>query len=141
MKILTKKLTPLNDSLPSPERIDEAEGIETPTRADLRELPLDTIIQFYGIHPDSVYICQLTGTDTERKIKIWFKGRANCAIGSIDTMIAMKGAAGFDGAERGIMEVGKNYVLPHFYYDEHRHLTLNYQVRTEVYTKIFMKKP
>ena len=122
----------------APDRIDQ-ESVEKPYRINLRELPFGTIIEFFGVHLDSKYICLLAGTESDRQIKIWLKGRGNGAIGSIDNLASID--FGLRTSREGVLEVGKNYGLPEFYYDRDDNITISECVRTESYTAIFVKKP
>ena len=132
---------PLQEFEKSPERIDELEGVETPNRVDLKELPLGSVIQFYGVHHDSKYITLLCGPESDRQIKIWLKGRGNGAIGSIDCLFSQDFLVRPRISQLGILEVGKNYCLPHFYFDKEDNVSVAQQFRTEPYTKIFLKRP
>jgi len=128
----------------SPGRIDENVGIRgalKPKRIDLRETQIGSVIQFYGIHPDSKYNCLLSGTEDERKIKIWLKGRGNGAIGSIDLMISQSFRE--STLEKGVLELGKNYLLPTFWYDSKNNLALSdfMNYRTEPYRELFVLTP
>ena len=128
----------------SPERIDLLEeGVETPQRLDLRTVPLDTVVIFYGLHPDSKYVAKVIGPESERRIKIWFKGNVPAAIGSIEDIFSWESKLEFKTRAIGVMEVGKNYYLPHFYYrlGKPNQLIIDPLPRTEPYTKIFVKKP
>lgn len=131
--------TPIPEFERSPKRIDGVEGVETPKRVDLKELPLGTIVQFYGVHPDSKYITLLTGPETDRQVKIWLKGRGNGVVVSIDLIVSEHLPTGVK--ETGIMEVGKTYFLPEFYYDDRDNVTIGGMARFESYTKIFVKRP
>ena len=104
----------IGDDEKSPERIDSLPDTETPTRVELSELPVETIVQFYGLHPDSKYICKIVGSETEKKIKIWFKGNNPCAIAPLERMVSIDNKNG--ETEYGVIEVDKGYILPHFYY-------------------------
>jgi len=121
----------------------DREKAETPHRVDLRGLPLDTIVEFHGKHPVSRYIAKLTEDESGRKIKIWLNREANCAIGPIDSVVSLE-IPSF-AVQKGVMEIGKNYVMPNFNYrreGEHLVLTLNfYNARTESYTKLFVQRP
>ncbi|MBI4143440.1 hypothetical protein HY487_00995 [Candidatus Woesearchaeota archaeon] len=118
----------------------DTEKAEMLARVDLRELPLETVIEFHGRHPVSIYTAKLT-TDEEgrRLIKIWLNRRASCAIGPIDSVISCE-APGI-GVERGVMQVGQLYLMPTFRYLE-RELRLDFgDTRVEPYTKIYVQRP
>ena len=126
----------------------KARGVQ---RVNLREVPLESVIEFYGVHPASRYRCRIIGAGGEREIKIWFSHLANCAIGSIDSIISMDlkkfqpGAEEATFMERAVMEIGKLYMMPHF---EHRQqdgrhsIALNYSTRRgEGYSRILLQVP
>ncbi|MBW2990195.1 hypothetical protein KY348_00650 [Candidatus Woesearchaeota archaeon] len=134
----------------SPDRIDapygiEVKGVETPDRVELKELPLGTVVQFYGLHPDSKYICLIAGTEEHKQIKVWLKGRGNGAVGDLEAITSVDYRAPREKAvEEGVMEIRKNYFMPTFEYDENDNLTLRgggANSRFEPYTKIFVLKP
>ena len=112
-------------------------GVKEVQRIDLRELPLDTVLQFHGIHSDATYICKVVGPESSRQIKIWYKGRDGCAVTSIDTI----GSWDDDWKKQeGIMKVYAQYMIPYFEYDRDRNLRLNFgEGRIESYTQILVK--
>ncbi|MBI2542014.1 hypothetical protein HYV80_04860 [Candidatus Woesearchaeota archaeon] len=121
----------------------DLETAETPDRADLKELPLETVIQFYGYHPASRYTAKLTQDEAGRRvIKIWFAHNLPCAIGPIENIRSSEGLTG-EGLERGVMQIGKNYDLPTFAYHgkEFKELGLSLDWRCEPYTKIYVQRP
>ena len=127
----------------SPERLtydgsgDLKPGVKEVQRIDLRELPLDAVLQFRGIHPDAAYICKVVGPESSRQIKIWYKGRGGCAVTSIDTIGSWDDYWKKHG---GIMEVDAQYMIPYFEYDRDRNLRLNFgEGRIESYTQILVK--
>ncbi len=144
------KFVPILPYERSPEPVHMVEGIERPKRVDLRELLLGTVIQFYGLHADSKYICLLGGTEDNRQIKIWLKGRGNGAIGTIDELVSWDCKDMPDiKPEKGILELGKYYDMPTFTYYDDKDVTdqiavqnLSWStIRQEPYTEIFVKKP
>jgi hypothetical protein len=115
------------------------ETAEIPDRIDLKELSLETIIRFYGLHPASRYTAKLTQDEAGRRvIKIWFAHNSPCAIGPIESVRSEKP---FDwNIERGVMEIGSNYVLPTFVYHG-KELKCSGDPRWEPYTKIYVQRP
>ena len=121
-------------------------------RVDLREIPLESVIEFWGVHTISIYLCKVTEAAPEdRKIKIWFNRLANCAVGSIDSILSIdlkKNQPGADEAtfvERAVMEVGKLYMMPTFdhpWHDGRYSTVLNHSAsRGEGYTRILLQMP
>lgn len=122
-------------------QIDESKATLV-DRVNLYEVPLKTLIHFRGVHPDSLYYCKIAEHDGEKAIKIWFKQRANCAIGSLKHI----GSLNPDWSmEHGVMTIGRGYVLPQFDYENKEgkiHTILNYnQIRTEPYRQIVVQMP
>ena len=70
-------LVPIPAFEKAPPRIDQEEGVEKPERVDLREIPIGTVIEFFGEHQDSKYLMVLVQNESERQVKIWLKGRGN----------------------------------------------------------------
>lgn len=120
--------------------VSKAEEVE---RVDLREVPLETLLRFHGNHTDSWYIVQVTGSEQDRKAKIWHKARANAAIAPIDSILTYADISELTAGhvERGIMEVGKNYILPNFGYDSEGVTLKTDRPRSEGYTKILVQEP
>ena len=141
MTTLEPQFAPLQEFEESPGRIDGVEGVETPSRVDLRELPLGTIIEFFGSHPDSKYITLLCGSESHRQIKIWQKGKGNGAIASIDCLFSRDFENLSLEPQLGFLEIGKNYFLPDFHYDQDGQVFVQQVPRTEPYTRIFIKRP
>jgi len=136
-------LKPIEKYEKSPDWIDRVDGVETPERVDLEDLPVGTTVQFYGLHPDSIYICLVDGCEESGKtIKIWLKGRGNGAVGDLDAIVSEDLASG-GSPEGGVMQVGMYYSLPTFIYDKDKNLALQFgmQIRTEPYTRIFLLRP
>ncbi|MBI4439824.1 hypothetical protein HY638_02530 [Candidatus Woesearchaeota archaeon] len=126
----------------SPKFIGGNEGVQTSERVELCGLPLGTVIQFHGAHPDSKYLCLIAGTESHKQIKIWLKGRGNGAIGDLDAIVSRDLGAAQSIPETGVMQIGRNYFMPTFSYDSEGNLTLEYHnVRTEPYSKIFVMMP
>ncbi len=141
----------------------DRETAETPDRIDLRDLPLDTLIEFHGVHPVSRYLVQLTDitrmqeigarlqksmqlpeSQSGKYIKVWWLNHteSNCAVGPLD------GLAWFEDSpeERYLMAIGKSYTIPYFTYREGEagslELKLSFaEARFEAYTKIFVQRP
>ena len=143
--MMKTKFVPCYDGEKSPSRLDLENNFETKKRIELCEEPLGTIIQFRGVHPDSEYICKIVDSENEKKIKVWFKGRYPSAIVSIDKIISFSGPITNWIEEKGVIEIGKSYVLPHFYYEyntpQGTKLIIDPQLRMEQYTALFVKKP
>ncbi len=133
----------------SPERIDSLEGTEMPQSANLRELPLGTVIQFHGQHPGSRYISKVIEQDNDRKIIIWLLGREPPAIGSIDAIVSMPPKRSGGDIERGVIKIGAYYVMPTFNFkDDYLYGTGNplfleggMNLRLEPFKKLFVRKP
>jgi len=140
---LTEEFSVIEGFERSPPPIDRVEDVEHPKRLDLREISIGSVVQFHGEHPDSIYICRLSGSESDRKIKIWLKGRGNGAIGSIDALRSRHSMRQWPWiVEKGVLEIGKNYVIPTFKYDKDDNLFLDHLgSRTEPYSKIFVLTP
>jgi len=133
---------PCYDREESPSRLDLEKNIETPIRIELGKELVGTIIQFHGVHADSKYICKI---DSQKRIKIWFKGMYPSAIAPIETIISLSRLNTGLAAEKGVLEIGKAYVLPHFYYQhgasQETRLIIDPMLRMEHYTSLFLKRP
>lgn len=136
---------PCYDGEKAPTYLSTSGNDESQKRIELAKVPIGTVIEFKGQHPDSEYICKIVGSENERKIKIWFKGRNPCALAPIEDIVSFQFPISETNLEKGVMEVGKSYVLPHFYYDydtpQGTKLNIDPVVRTEPYTKLFIKSP
>ena len=105
-------------------------------RVDLRELPLDSLVQFYGTNPASVYIAKLCGDEEGKKIKIWWGDHiANCIMGPVDEIVSFE--KGMINLEEGVMELGKNYFMPTFIIMDGE--TIIGDAKTETYRKILVQ--
>lgn len=139
---MSSKLTVIEEFENAPDRIDGVDGVETPDRVELQELPVGTVVQFYGSHPDSKYIGLIVGTDDHKQIKVWLKGRGNGAVGNLDAIVSLNFGDCPNPLEEGVMELGRNYVIPYFLYGRDDNLILQTtNRRIEHYTKIFVLKP
>lgn len=115
------------------------------TRVNLREVPLETVILFCGFHPDSWYLAQVVGPNSERQVKLWHKENGKAVIGSIDAIISFRNIQDFlnKTVERGVMEVGKQYILPYFSHtieDGTSKVVLEGSRRIEYYTEIHVQR-
>ncbi len=137
------RFIPCDDGEGAPARIDSLPDVETPERVELNGLPIGTIVQFYGAHSASKYICKIVGSEEEKRIKVWFKGNIPSAIAPLEEIISCDLRNTL--VECGVIETGKNYVLPHFWYKDINTtkptLIIDSQLRTEPYRRIFVKKP
>ncbi|MFH1589208.1 MAG: hypothetical protein ABIB43_01435 [archaeon] len=129
----------------SPEQLDTDPLAESVQEVDLHELPLGTIIQFHGSHPDSKYLSYLCGLEEDKQIKLWLKGQGNPAVTSIENMVSTIHYNPFEQLN-GVMKIGKTYILPTFNFkpDDKEFLELSLDgggIRIEPYTKILIKKP
>lgn len=154
--VMPGQFVPYPEGGPAPEWIRDLEGVETPDMVDLREVPIGTVIQFHGLHPDSIYIAKVIGKENKREIVLWFKRREPPAIGSIDAIVSAP-SADFNSPEtrRGVMQIKGfegldprtrgHYLLPEFSYTDptaegKRQLSF-YNSRVEAYTRILVMKP
>src|SRR3989338_3052859 len=116
-------------------------------RVVLADVALDSLIEFMGTHPSSIYHCKVVEMGGKRKVKVWFNPDAQCVIGPIGNITAysLEEAASSCKVEEGVMEVGKMYVMPHFTHQlegERWETTLDYaRRRFEQYKKIRILTP
>lgn len=82
----------------------------------------------------------LVQNESERQVKIWLKGRGNGAIGDIGNIVSID-YDNWTGIEKGVLQLDRNYSLPHFSYDRNDNVTIREPMRTEPYTQIFIKRP
>ncbi|MFH1072295.1 MAG: hypothetical protein V1743_02600 [Nanoarchaeota archaeon] len=144
---MTEAFIPLEDSEGFPFFEKMVSQGEYKDRVDLREVPLETCIEFHGRHPDSYYFMQVIGPESARQVKVWFKGRAPAAVAPIECIVAVdyskvdwkqeKEGAGW---EKGVMQVELIYHMPHFYYEDKK-LRIDPQMRGEPYTEIRVLLP
>ena len=125
-----------------PKRLDyEKQGVREVSRLELLILRPGTIIQFHGMHPDSIYLMEIIGPEKRKRVKIWHKGKSPAAITDISNIVSMDFPK--EILERGVMKVGKNYRIPTFEHDpknpEYLHL-LSTITRLEHYTLILVKE-
>jgi hypothetical protein len=77
---------------------------------DLDNVPLGTIIEFQGIHPESIYSMQIVEKEGRSYVDLWFKGRPGCFRSLTSEWKNDK----YNLA----VKVGSGYIVPHFYYNQ-----------------------
>lgn len=131
---------------------------KTVTSISLNTLSKGSLVKFSGIHPASNYILRILERDS--KMKLWYLGGGGFTLGGLPACFTGPGMGciqvntNFIGSfsladknygsliegefygKKGFLEIGKNYFIPHFNWDDERKLYINSLPRTEPYKKI-----
>ncbi|OGI64705.1 hypothetical protein A2642_01895 [Candidatus Nomurabacteria bacterium RIFCSPHIGHO2_01_FULL_39_10] len=126
-------------------------------RVDLKNLPEGTRVLFSGLHPASNYLVEVLGTPElglKRDVKLWYLGSGSfnsfgavCLIGPQSGCLKTKAKNLYSFTinnriqrkpdDEGILELGKQYMLPTFGWDYKKELYADTNnIRLEAYTKI-----